>query len=97
MAFTWNQGWDSTANNNGATQQDIITILGTAEKFGKGDAGLLKALTDEDSSITIDKGIHDPGPHVTVGYKGGTWHVDLIGTAAGGKAGYRVGQVSQNR
>ena len=97
MAFTWAQGWDDENNNNGATAEDITKILATAEKLGEGDAGLRKALTNADDSVTIDKGIHPQGPHITVGYLGGTWHVDLVGTANGGVAGYRVGKVSQHR
>ena len=96
MPFKWTAGWDTVpGNNNGATQAQIITILATANNFGTGDAGLRNALTIQDDSVTIEKGIHAEGPHIRVFYSGGTWHVNLVGTKDGGLAGYRVGSVTQ--
>jgi hypothetical protein len=63
------------------------------------DSGLRQALTTASSTISVVKGIHqevgDNFPHVTVDYSGGRGHVNLVATAAGGVAGYRVGQCSQ--
>lgn len=95
MAFKWNDDWNAKGNNNGATQDEIITILKTALKLGTGDEGLREALVKESEEVAIEKGIHPPGQHIRVFYKGGTWHVNLVGTAAGGAAGYRVGNVEQ--
>lgn len=95
MAFNWAPGWDSTDNNNGATKAQITTILATAVRLGSGDAGLLEALSAASDQVTIDKGIHPEPLHVTVGYLGGTWHVDLVATKDGPPAGYRVGKVTQ--
>ncbi len=96
MAFLWTAGWDDKDNNNGATQEEITTILSKAKMFGSGDSGLLQALADASGTVTIEKGIHqDNDPHIRVFYLGGTWHVNMVQTATGGRAGYRVGKVSQ--
>jgi len=96
MAFVWTAGWDDKDNNNGATADEITAILSKAKLFGKGDSGLLQALSDASSQVTIEKGIHqDSNVHVRVFYLGGTWHVNLLETAVGGRAGYRVKEVSQ--
>jgi hypothetical protein len=99
MAFQWQATWNAADNNNGATQAQITTICGTANTYGSADSGLRQALTTASSTISVVKGIHqevgDNFPHVTVDYSGGRWHVNLVATAAGGVAGYRVGQCSQ--
>lgn len=105
MPFGWDDNWDGTdnghQNNNDATKSEIIAILKTAESMGRGDQGLLEALTAESDEVTISKGIHqdtvNTNPHITVSYRGGTWHINLKGTAQGGRAGYRVGAVEQWR
>jgi hypothetical protein len=99
MAFQWQAGWDSAANNNGATAAEITKICSTAVKLGAGDKGLREALAGDSDTVSVVKGIHEEKankfPHVTVDYSGGRWHVNLVATAAGGRAGYRVGQCSQ--
>jgi hypothetical protein len=101
MAFQWQAGWDSAANNNGATAAEITQICSTATLLGSGDAGLREALTAASGNVSVVKGIHQEDanrfPHITVDYSGGRWHVNLVATAAGGRAGYRVGQCSQWR
>lgn len=98
MAFEWEAGWDGADNNNGATTAEITQICSTATRLGSGDAGLREALTAASANVKVVKGIHQEGrdfPHITVDYSGGRWHVNLVATAAGGRAGYRVGQCSQ--
>jgi hypothetical protein len=99
MAFQWQAGWNDAGNNNGATQDNITTICATATRFGRGDAGLLTALTNASNHVSVVKGIHqeegDNLPHITVDYSGGRWHVNLVQTSGGGVAGYRVGQCTQ--
>ena len=97
MAFSWSYGWDTSDNNNGATEEEIIKILGTAGG-ARGDKSLLDALADASGMVTIEKGIHqDSDLHIRVFFLGGTWHVNLVQTAHGGRAGYRVREVSQFR
>src|SRR5580658_7279788 len=99
MAFQWQAGWDGANNNNGATAAEITTICATANQFGTGDAGLRQALTNASNDVSVVKGIHqeqgDEFPHITVDYSGGRWHVNLVATASGGRAGYRVGRCTQ--
>jgi hypothetical protein len=99
MAFQWEAGWDGANNNNGATAAEITHICSTATNLGSGDQGLRHALTGASNDIKVVKGIHqeqgDTFPHITVDYSGGRWHVNLVATAAGGRAGYRVGQCTQ--
>ena len=97
MSFQWAAGWDSHDNNDGATAAEIVEVLSTATKWGRGDQGLLEALSSQSDTITIVKGIHDKQKHITVDYSGGRWHVYLVQTSAGGRAGYRVGTVEQWR
>lgn len=60
MPFEWDDDWDGTdnghQNNNGATKSEIIAILKTAESMGRGDQGLLEALTAESDEVTLSKG-----------------------------------------
>jgi len=99
MPFDFQAGWDSAANNNGATTAQITTICATANRLGSGDAGLREELTNGTAEISVVKGIHQDTnltfPHITVDYLGGRWHVGLVQTATGGVAGYRVGNCSQ--
>jgi hypothetical protein len=101
MAFNFQAEWDSAANNNGATAAEITTICSSAVRLGSGDQGLREALAGDSSNISVVKGIHqergDSFPHITVDYSGGRWHVNLVATASGGRAGYRVGQCTQWR
>jgi hypothetical protein len=97
MAFGFSSGWDSSDNNNGATADEITAILKTAKYcgVGRGDSGLMEALSNASDTVTVEKGIHSPGPHIRLAYLGGTWHADLLDTASGGRAGYRVSKTSQ--
>lgn len=100
MPFIFQAGWDSAANNNGASEAQIQAICANpAIIHANGDAGLRAALQANQDSVSVVKGIHQENnlkfPHLTVDYLGGRWHVDLVTTAVGGVAGYRVSNVSQ--
>ncbi len=100
MPFAFQTGWDTRANNNGATRAQITAVCHTANgPGGSGDAGLRNELTNGTAQISVVKGIHQDTarrfPHITVDYLGGRWHVGLVTTAAGGAAGYRVGVCTQ--
>ena len=103
MAFDWDDNWNGKdngfPNNNGATKEQILAILSKANKLGTGDQGLRNALSAQSASIKIMKGIHQETknnfPHITVGYVGGMWHVNLVATNGVPPAAFRVGQVVQ--
>jgi len=98
MAFKWDANWNQKdkngyENNIGKYSKEQLTKFLKNTQFAKsGDAGLLKALSEDSDQVTIMKGLHDKDDHVTVSYSGGMWHVNLLGTADGG---YRVSTVSQ--
>lgn len=97
MAFKWDANWNQKdqkgyANNVGKYTKEQLTPFLKATTFSSGDDGLRLRLSQESGEITILKGLHDKDEHVTVLYSGGTWHVNLVGTATGG---YRVGKVTQ--
>jgi hypothetical protein len=98
MEYQWEPGWDNAENNNGASKEQVRKILMTAAKFGEGDRGLLEALERESNQIKVMKGIHQSSDlHITVDYVAETWHVNLVGTATGGIAGYRVSKVTKQK
>ncbi len=100
MAFNFDNNWNGPNNNNGASKEEVTTILKTAKtrfNVATGDAGLVDCLSKESDQVTVEKGIHDKGPHIKVTYLGGTYHVDLVVTAAGGRAGYRVTKVTSDK
>jgi hypothetical protein len=98
MEYQWEPGWDDADNNNGASKEQVRNILINAAKFGEGDRGLLEALGRESNQIRIMKGIHQSSDlHITVDYVAETWHVNLVGTATGGIAGYRVSKVTKQK
>ena len=102
MAYSWDPNWNNAGNNNGASQAQIAAILGTAMNQGaSGDNGLRMTLASggtgpNGDNVIIDKGIHPPGPHIRVGYYGGTWHIGLV-TTGPGVAEFTVGAVTQWR